>query len=393
MSAKSKSTKGKQSRVPKGAPVLSPTERSKVSSCSNKEIASSSAQVSSFGAGTTNKEGALIAYVQRLSPLKRNRRNTLDYSTLVLQTEESNVEALLYSKTKRQLLMSSENSHTPLKIQKYTRSADGQKVIINDMTRISTPDQTEYDFQFKEIEDSRTKVVSLKEILGPNFKEWDILAVRAKILHVSETRLVGTKELKLVSAPIADTTGKIWLEIWEKLIPHVEPGGVYLFTAVHVRIWSDEKKLATTIDTTITRVDDEDLFKITLGEEETCAFSKVINVGCIDMINFVNVSLICSSCSRKILQASASAIVRCDKCSCRMRVGSCTKQLSVHVTVTPSEGGDPIELAIFEKVLSQVISNVSNLQDDELAESLLALENIKITYDPSKRVITKMLVL
>ena len=33
------------------------------------------------------------------------------------------------------------------------------------------------------------------------------------------------------------------------------------------------------------------------------------------------------------------------------------------------------------------------LQDDELAESLLALENIKITYDPSKRVITKMLVL
>ena len=274
--------------------------------------------------------------------------------------------------------MSSENSHTPLKIQKYTRSADGQKVIINDMTRISTPDQTEYDFQFKEIEDSRTKVVSLKEILGPNFKEWDILAVRAKILHVSKTRLVGTKELKLVSARIADTTGKIWLEIWEKLIPHVEPGGVYLFTAVHVRIWSDEKKLATTIDTTITRVDDENLFKITLGEEETCAFSKVINVGCIDMINFVNVSLICSSCSRKILQASASAIVRCDKCSCRMRVGSCTKQLSVHVTVTPS-----------------VISNVSNLQDDELAESLLALENIKITSkrNPSKRVITKMLVL
>ena len=76
-----------------------------------------------------------------------------------------------------------------------------------------------------------------------------------------------------------------------------------------------------------------------------------------------------------------------------MRVGSCTKQLSVDVTVTPSEGGDPIELAIFEKVLSQVISNVSNLQDDELAESLLALENIKITYDPSKRIITNMLVL
>ena len=49
--------------------------------------------------------------------------------------------------------MDSEKSHTPLKIYKYSRSADGQKVI-NDMTKISMPDQTEYAFQFKETEDT-----------------------------------------------------------------------------------------------------------------------------------------------------------------------------------------------------------------------------------------------
>ena len=143
--------------------------------------------------------------------------------------------------------MDSENSHTPLKIQKYTRSADGQEVIINDMTNISTLDQTEYGFQFKQIEDSRTKVASVNEVLTPSFKEWDILAVRGKILYVSETRVVGTKKLKLASARLADTTGKIWLEIWEKLISQVVSGGMYLFTAVQVRIWSDEKKPATTV--------------------------------------------------------------------------------------------------------------------------------------------------
>ena len=89
----------------------------------------------------------------------------------------------------------------------------------------------------------------------------------------------------------------------------------------------------------------------------------------------------------------ASAIIRCDKCGCRMRAGSCKKQLSVHLTVTLSEGGDPVELGIFENILSEVINNVTNLQDDELAESLLALENIEITYDPSEQLITKMLVL
>ena len=57
------------------------------------------------------KKGRWLRTCRGLPPLKRNWRNTLDYSTLVLQTEESNVEALLYSKTKRQLLMSSENSH------------------------------------------------------------------------------------------------------------------------------------------------------------------------------------------------------------------------------------------------------------------------------------------
>ena len=103
MSAQSKSTKGRQSRAPvSDASVVSATERRNVVSCSSKEVANSSPLQVFFGAGTTtgttSKDSALIAYVQRLSPLKRNRKNTVVYSMLVLQTEESNLEALLYSK-------------------------------------------------------------------------------------------------------------------------------------------------------------------------------------------------------------------------------------------------------------------------------------------------------
>lgn len=209
--------------------------------------------------------------------------------------------------------MDSANSHTPLKSQKYTKSADGDKVIINDMTKISAPDQTEYAFQFKEIADTRTRVVSVEETLGANVNEWDILAVRGKILHVSETKVVGSKKLKLASAKLADTTGKIWLDIWEQQIPQIRPGGVFSFTAMQVRMGSEEKKLTTTVDTMITSIDDEDLSKITLPEgEEMCTFSKISNVGCIDIVKSVNVSLLCSNCSKKVLQASASTILRCD---------------------------------------------------------------------------------
>ena len=52
----------------------------------------------------TSPEGPhIIAYVHNLSPLKRNKRNTIDYTTLTLQTDATTTQpALCYSKTKRE---------------------------------------------------------------------------------------------------------------------------------------------------------------------------------------------------------------------------------------------------------------------------------------------------
>jgi hypothetical protein len=90
----------------------------------------------------------------------------VDYSTLVLQTEDKNINALLYSKNKRQLLMDTEQFHTPSKIQKFTKSAQGEKIIINDMTKLSTPDQTEYGFQFEKIANPGDQIIPIEEILN-----------------------------------------------------------------------------------------------------------------------------------------------------------------------------------------------------------------------------------
>ena len=90
---------------------------------------------------------AIIAYVHQLSPIKRNKKNTIDYSTLLLQTkDEPAQEALMYSKHKRPLLVDSEKCRTPVKIQRFTYTSDGEKIIINDMTKISVPGQSEYSF-------------------------------------------------------------------------------------------------------------------------------------------------------------------------------------------------------------------------------------------------------
>lgn len=47
---------------------------------------------------------AIIAYVHKVSESRRNKRNTMDYSTMVLQTSsDTQLPALIYSKTKRKL--------------------------------------------------------------------------------------------------------------------------------------------------------------------------------------------------------------------------------------------------------------------------------------------------
>jgi hypothetical protein len=144
---------------------------------------------------SSNAGAPVIGYVHKLSPLKRNRRNTMDYSTLVLQTESDTIEALLYAKTKRPLLVDSVNSHTPLKIQRFTKSSDGKKIIINGIAK-----QGEYTFQYKELER------------------------RGKAIHVGQIVEVGAKKLKLLQATFSDNTGSIAVDVWEQYAPLIESG-------------------------------------------------------------------------------------------------------------------------------------------------------------------------
>ena len=79
---------------------------------------SSSGNVNQFASPQKNNT-SMIAYVHQLSPPRRNKKNTMDYSTLLLQTEDTTKEALCYSKNKRPLLNDSQTSRTPIKLQRF----------------------------------------------------------------------------------------------------------------------------------------------------------------------------------------------------------------------------------------------------------------------------------
>ena len=91
------------------------------------------------------------------------------------------------------------------------------------------------------------------------------------------------------------------------------------------------------------------------------------------------------------MQATASNCVHCDFCDGRVRETDCKKQFVVHVVVSPSDG-NAIELVIFHNTIESIIRDISDdLTEDEVAEYLLAMEDLKFKYDPKKMAITKFL--
>lgn len=109
-------------------------------------------QVRDTGEGTS-KVTTRIGYIHDLSEVIRNTVDTHNCCTLKLQTSDDKLkDAFLYSPVKRKMLATNEQSRTAVKLQKLTYTEDGDKIIINDVTRITSPETIEYNFQYEDFQ-------------------------------------------------------------------------------------------------------------------------------------------------------------------------------------------------------------------------------------------------
>ena len=150
----------------------------------------------------------------------------MNYSTLLLQTDESTKEALRYSKNKRPLLNESQISPNPIKLQKFTFTDNGTKLVINDMTTISQPLPTEYQLQFQLSADGFHRTYTVDQI-KQSLSNCELITFFGKVLHLAEPTVVSAKNLKLVESTFADTTGQITINLWAELTQEMETGKIY----------------------------------------------------------------------------------------------------------------------------------------------------------------------
>ena len=157
----------------------------------------------------------IIAYVHNLSPLKRNKRNTIDYTTLTLQTDATTTQpALCYSKTKRKLLHEHETKRARIKISRCTKSGDKTKIVINDKTLLAKPDDMDYTFQY--YDDADQPVKPLSDLLKDDASKEDNTTVCAKVVKVSDPKNVVTQQSrgnKVSEVTLLDTTGTMTLDL------------------------------------------------------------------------------------------------------------------------------------------------------------------------------------
>ena len=75
-----------------------------------------------------------------------------------------------------------------------------------------------------------------------------------------------------------------------------------------------------------------------------------------------------------------------------MRSANCIHQLCAKIVIQPVDEHEQIILTVFQDVLNAVFQNNvhSTLSESEVAEKLLLLQEISVTYKSETQIVTKM---
>ena len=101
----------------------------------------------------------------------------------------------------------------------------------------------------------------------------------------------------------------------------------------------------------------------------------------------------CKKCAKRILQPS-HRVVHCDYCKKDMRFDKCPTSIytAINIEVNANDGKNEMELTIFEDVLRQLMGDpamdAATVDPKTIADKLLFLDNVTITYNSITNIVT-----
>lgn len=286
-------------------------------------------------------------------------------------------------------------SRTPVKINRFTKTEDGTKLIINDMTSVTVADQAEYSFQYTEPVEVITDVSTIIEEKDP----YNMVNIRGKVVQLTPVEKVGKQQFKLRNGAFVDSTGVIKLQIWQENIAEIEEGKAYTVTLARVGIWKGEKSVGTTKSSVITTYTG-DLDTKDVSSEEIVQLLGSNNKTVIEVPNFRSIESVstykgCNNekCSKRIIQESSNPIIHCDQCGNTARALDLTLNTCAKIVVRNPQQQKDITLTLFGDVLGELVENVYLLDKSVVAEKLLMIGPVSITFNCSTNVVSQVTLL
>ena len=255
------------------------------------------------------------------------------------------------------------------------------------MTYVGQPTAGKYAFQYAEVPEEKQIATNIIDILNEG-KEWDRVSLKAKVIHKEEAIQVGSKKLKLAVATVADSTASIPLDIWEEHIRSIEIGKVYLMEPLQVRIWSNKKKLAIQKKTNITQIkEDQELNDVEIQTQETTKPQETLMVKGFKRIQKFDKFSKCPGCRRR-LPWTCQDTVKCEPCG-TMRSDECSTGITAKIIVMDDQD-NKLSVKMGDQVLGQLVDNILNQDKRTLAQKLLFVENVSITYNKDTLIVSKI---
>jgi hypothetical protein len=132
----------------------------------------------------------VIGYVHKLSPLKQGKKK--QWCDMQLQTKDKRMRVVCFSKAKRDIFQEKQDTLSPVQISNYligpSWQSDDEEIKVNEMTVVSSPPTSQYNFQY--IPDEEPRVVPLAEVkekVEPGKK----IRVKGKIKKERKVESVG----------------------------------------------------------------------------------------------------------------------------------------------------------------------------------------------------------
>lgn len=159
-----------------------------------------------------------------------------------------------------------------------------------------------------------------------------------------------------------------------------------------MRSWQGVMKITTIKDRTTIKelVDCTELEQMPLpiDEHQSDDTKETKTVNEIYSIDKIEKILKCVKCFKKILQAKSS-LAHCDNCGQHTRVVNCIKDVCIKIVIKEGEE-ESQHLTAFSQTLQSVLPNIIDYEEKDIADKIMELQNIKITYDVQSKIIDKL---